>query len=92
MTSEHIHACLSLLCKRMTGSKSKLYTTRASMVDTIFFDIIRMLHTEFPTEDARAKMQIPDELSGYVEGERPTYVKKWEDVDFILAPCNVGGH
>ncbi|EOY19248.1 Uncharacterized protein TCM_044254 [Theobroma cacao] len=51
-----------------------------------------MLHTEFPTEDARATMQIPDELQGYVEGERPTYAKKWEDVDFILAPCNVGGH
>ncbi|EOY18324.1 Uncharacterized protein TCM_042921 [Theobroma cacao] len=53
---------------------------------------IRMLHTKFPIEDARAKMQIPDELRGYVEGERPTYAKKWEDVDFILAPCNVGGH
>ncbi|EOX96527.1 Uncharacterized protein TCM_005763 [Theobroma cacao] len=92
MTSEHIYACLSLLCKRMTGPKSKLYITRACMVDTIFFDTIRMLHTEFPTEDARAKMQIPDELRGYVEGERPTYAKKWEDVDFILAPCNVGGH
>ncbi|WRX22745.1 Ulp1 protease family [Theobroma cacao] len=37
-------------------------------------------------------MQIPDELRGYVEGERPTYAKKREDVDFILAPCNVGGH
>ncbi|EOY26308.1 Uncharacterized protein TCM_027788 [Theobroma cacao] len=52
MTSEHIDACLSLLCKRMTGPKLKLYTTRACMVDTIFFDTIRMLHTEFPTEDA----------------------------------------
>ncbi|EOY27332.1 Uncharacterized protein TCM_029202 [Theobroma cacao] len=51
-----------------------------------------MLHTEFSTEDARAKMQISDELQGYVEGERPTYAKKREDVDFILAPCNVGGH
>ncbi|EOY09589.1 Uncharacterized protein TCM_025002 [Theobroma cacao] len=92
MTSEHIDACLSLLCKRMTGPKSKLYTTRACMVDTIFFDTIRMLHTEFSIEDARAKMQISDELRGYVEGERPTYAKKGEDVDFILAPCNVGGH
>ncbi|EOY10240.1 Uncharacterized protein TCM_025607 [Theobroma cacao] len=64
----------------------------ACVVDTIFFDTIRMLHTKFPTEDARAIMQIPDELRGYVEGERPTYSKKWEDVDFILAPCNVGGH
>ncbi|WRX24585.1 Ulp1 protease family [Theobroma cacao] len=93
MTSEHIDACLSLLCKRMTGPKSKLYTTCACMVDTIFFiNTIRMLHTEFPIEDARAKMQIPDELQGYVEGERPMYAKKWEDADFILAPCNVGGH
>ncbi|EOY09843.1 Uncharacterized protein TCM_025216 [Theobroma cacao] len=93
MTSEHIDACLSLLCKRMTRSKSKLYTTCACMVDTIFFiNTIRMLHIEFPIEDARAKMQIPDELQGYVEGERPTYAKKWEDADFILAPCNVGGH
>ncbi|XP_017974803.1 PREDICTED: uncharacterized protein LOC18602188 [Theobroma cacao] len=52
MTSEHIDACLNLLCKRMTGPKSKLYTTRACMVDMIFFDTIRMLHTEFPTENA----------------------------------------
>ncbi|EOY22973.1 Uncharacterized protein TCM_014994 [Theobroma cacao] len=93
MTSEHIDACLNLLCKRMTGPKSKLYTTRGCMVDTIFFvNTIRMLHIEFSTEDARAKMQISDELRGYAEGKRPTYTKKWEDVDFILAPCNVGGH
>ncbi|WRX12609.1 Ulp1 protease family [Theobroma cacao] len=44
------------------------------------------------TKDAQATMQIPNGLWGYVEGERPTYAKKWEDVDFILAPCNVGGH
>ncbi|EOY19011.1 Uncharacterized protein TCM_043607 [Theobroma cacao] len=55
-------------------------------------ETIRMLHTEFLTEDARATMQVPDELRGYVEGERPTYDKKWKDVDFIIAPCNVGGH
>ncbi|EOY02755.1 Uncharacterized protein TCM_017153 [Theobroma cacao] len=51
-----------------------------------------MLHRKFPIEDARATMQIQDELRGYVESERPTYAKKWEDVDFILEPCNVGGH
>ncbi|EOY31989.1 Uncharacterized protein TCM_039370 [Theobroma cacao] len=76
MTSEHIDACLGLFCKRMTGPKSKLYTTRACMVDMIFFDTIRMLHIKFPTEDARAKMRIPSELRGYVKGERPTYAKK----------------
>ncbi|WRX28900.1 Ulp1 protease family [Theobroma cacao] len=27
-----------------------------------------------------------------MEGERPINDKKWEDVDFILVPCNVGGH
>ncbi|EOX99729.1 Uncharacterized protein TCM_008590 [Theobroma cacao] len=64
MTSEQIDACLSILCKRMTGPKLKLYNSRAYVVDTIFF----------------------------VKGKRPTYSKKWEDVDFILAPCNVGGH
>ncbi|WRX22555.1 Ulp1 protease family [Theobroma cacao] len=79
MTSEHIDACLSLLCKRMIGPKSKLYTTRACVVDTIFFDTICMLHTEFPTEDARAKMQIPDELRGYVKGERPMWTIKVVD-------------
>ncbi|WRX11768.1 Ulp1 protease family [Theobroma cacao] len=26
------------------------------------------------------------------ESVRSTYGKNWEDVDFILAPCNVGGH
>ncbi|WRX26833.1 Ulp1 protease family [Theobroma cacao] len=87
MTSEHIDTCISLLYKQMTGSKSKLYTTCAYVVNTIF-----LLHTKFPTEDARATMQILDELQGYVKGERSTYGKKWEDVDFILAPCNVGGH
>ncbi|EOY32368.1 Uncharacterized protein TCM_040241 [Theobroma cacao] len=76
MPSEHIDVCLSLLCKGMTGLKSKLYTTHACVVDTTFF----------------ATMQISNELRGYVEAERPTYGKKWEDVDFILAPCNVGGH
>ncbi|XP_017970592.1 PREDICTED: uncharacterized protein LOC108660455 isoform X2 [Theobroma cacao] len=64
MTSEQIDACLSILCKRMTGPKLKLYNSRAYVVDTIFF----------------------------VKGKRPIYSKKWEDVDFILAPCNVGGH
>ncbi|WRX16638.1 Ulp1 protease family [Theobroma cacao] len=92
MTSEHIDACLNLLCKRMTGLKSKLYITRACVVDTIFFDNIRMLHTKFSTENALATMQISDELRGYVEGERPTYAKKWEDMDFILAPWNFCGH
>ncbi|WRX12426.1 Ulp1 protease family [Theobroma cacao] len=51
-----------------------------------------MLHTTFPTEDARSTMEIPNELWGYLEGEKPTYGKKWEDVNFILTPCNVGGH
>ncbi|XP_017981152.1 PREDICTED: uncharacterized protein LOC108663085 isoform X3 [Theobroma cacao] len=37
MTSEQIDASLSILCKRMIGSKSKLYNTRACVVDTIFF-------------------------------------------------------
>ncbi|EOY25634.1 Uncharacterized protein TCM_027008 [Theobroma cacao] len=68
----------SLLCKRMTGPKSKLYTARACMVDTIFS--MPKLKCKF------------DELRGYVEGERPTYAKKWKDVDFIIVPCNVGGH
>ncbi|EOX92699.1 Uncharacterized protein TCM_001602 [Theobroma cacao] len=52
MTSEHIDTCLSVLCKRITRSKSKLYTTRACVVDTIFFDTIHMLHALFPTEYA----------------------------------------
>ncbi|XP_017981151.1 PREDICTED: uncharacterized protein LOC108663085 isoform X2 [Theobroma cacao] len=39
MTSEQIDASLSILCKRMIGSKSKLYNTRACVVDTIFFHI-----------------------------------------------------
>ncbi|EOY00555.1 Uncharacterized protein TCM_010448 [Theobroma cacao] len=51
-----------------------------------------MLHTSFPIEDARSTMEILDKLQVYVEGEKLTYGKKWEDVDFILAPCNVGGH
>ncbi|XP_017981191.1 PREDICTED: uncharacterized protein LOC108663112 [Theobroma cacao] len=76
MSSEHIDACLNVLCKRMTGPKSKLYTTRACIVDTIFFDTIHMLHSSFPTENALFTMEISDELRGYVEGERPTYGKK----------------
>lgn len=76
----------------MTGPKSKLYTIRACVVDTIFFDAIHMLHTSFLTKDAWSIMEIPDELQAYVEGEKPTYGKKWEDVDFILVPYNVGGH
>ncbi|XP_017978432.1 PREDICTED: uncharacterized protein LOC108660465 isoform X2 [Theobroma cacao] len=83
MTSEHIDACLSLFCKRMTGPKSKLYTTRACMVDTIF--------SNFQQKMPKPKCKF-DELRGYVEGERPTYAKKWKDVDFIIVPCNVGGH
>ncbi|EOY26758.1 Uncharacterized protein TCM_028723 [Theobroma cacao] len=79
LTSERIDTCLSLLRKRMTGPKSKLTPS--------------VCYTpNFQQKMPRATMQIPDELRGYVEGERPTYAKKWEDVDFILAPCNVSGH
>ncbi|EOY32867.1 Uncharacterized protein TCM_040883 [Theobroma cacao] len=51
-----------------------------------------MLHTSFSIENALSSMDIPDKLRAYVEGDKPTYCKKWEDVDFILAPRNVGGH
>ncbi|EOY08807.1 Uncharacterized protein TCM_024014 [Theobroma cacao] len=37
-------------------------------------------------------MKIPNELRRYVEGDRLIYRKKWEDVNFILVPSNVGRH
>lgn len=37
-------------------------------------------------------MKILRELVFYVQGDRPTYKRKWAEVDFILAPYNVDEH
>ncbi|EOY30974.1 Uncharacterized protein TCM_038014 [Theobroma cacao] len=50
--------------------------------DPVSEDTIHMLHTSFPTEDARSTMEILDELRAYVEGEKLTYGKKMERCRF----------
>ncbi|EOX93417.1 Uncharacterized protein TCM_002293 [Theobroma cacao] len=57
-----------------------------------FFIILEDPNEEMTSEHINACLSLLYELRGYVEGESPTYAKKWEDVDFILTPCNVGGH